>query len=231
MSVFATLSVPPVQSVKAHWGRQRSLRGQENIYGISANQHSAASAAALWSVLPGDPLHVWETGQSPTVLTIVFLWTCLTWTSTGCCLVLTCQQTVSVINPPYEWKYQRLFANIVSVSGLFLVTNDIRRSFPECILHTARCSLTFQAQDIPVSWLVLPLRQSIMPCVTREQLQGLLLSPEVTVQRWHLICTGSSFPHASSPAMFCAKLPTTALFFSWDFPQISLYAHPHFIFC
>lgn len=121
-----------------------------------------------------------------------------------------------MINSPYEWKYHRLFANMVSVSGLFLVTNDIKRSLPGCILHTARCSLTFQAQDVPVSWLVLPLRQSNMPCVTREQLQGLMVCPEMTVQSWHLIGTGSN---ASSSAMFfiCAKLQTTVPFFHETF--------------
>jgi len=41
MSVFATLSVPPAQSVKAHWGRQSCLSTKEETYCIFANQHSA----------------------------------------------------------------------------------------------------------------------------------------------------------------------------------------------
>lgn len=70
-------------------------------------------------------------------------------------------------------------------------------------------------------------RQSNMPRVTREQLQGFLLCPEVILQRWNLTCANSSFPYASSPAMFfiCDKLQTT------DLPQISPCAYIHFIFC
>ena len=88
-------------------------------------------------------------------------------------------------------------------------------------LHTSHSKMLshISGSRWSVSWLVLLLRQSNMPCETREQLQGLLLCPEVTVQRWHLICTRSSFPHASSPAMcfICAKVQTTALFFHQTF--------------
>lgn len=44
-----------------------------------------------------------------------------------------------------------------------------------------------------------------------------LLCPEMTVQRWDLICDNSSFPYASNPAVFfiCDKLQAT------DFSRIS----------
>lgn len=107
---------------------------------------------------------------------------------------------------------------MVSVSVLLLVSNYTRCYLPGCILYTARCSLTFQDQEVPVSSLVMPLRQSNMPHVTREQLWRFLLFPEVTIQRWNLICANGPFPYASSPTVFFIsdKLQTG------DFPQISI---------
>lgn len=145
----------------------------------------------------------------------MLLWSCLTRASTDWYLVLTCQQTVYLINAPYEWKYHRLFANTVSVSVsvLFLLSNYIKWSLPGCILNSARCSLTFQDQEVPISWLVIPLRQSNMPHATREQPQdsyfvqkwqyrGGILSVIIALSHTHQILLCSSFVTNYKPQTF-----------------------------
>lgn len=140
---------------------------------------------------PCESLPVWETGQSLTLLTAAFLRSCLIWTSNCCCLVLSSQQTVPGINSHYEWKYHRLFANMIFV---FLGTScDKWFQVTSSWLHTSHCQILSCVSDLWYSYLL------SCPAIETQQ--------DATVQRYHLICTGSSFPHASNPATFfiCTK--------------------------